>query len=104
MSGPAPRQATWDDLLDVDDDHVGEIVGGQLRVTPRPDAPHAETTSDPVACTLEVYRREAAGYLLMVSAHGVARLRVPPFDAIELELELLWGDRFDPNAARRQEE
>jgi Uma2 family endonuclease len=196
MSSPAPRQATWDDLLDVHDDHVGEIVGGELRVHPRPGAPHTETTSDlgalllpafrfgrggpggwvivdepriafaddirvpdlagwraeryrrplsgpycvtpdwicevlspgtavvdrteklplyarcsipwlwlidPVACTLEAYRREEEGYLLIVTAHGVGRLRVPPFDAIELELELLWGDRFDPNAAHGQE-
>jgi Uma2 family endonuclease len=197
MSSPASRQATWDDLLDVRDDHIGEIVGGELRVRPRPGAPHAETTSDlgalllpafrfgrggpggwvivdeprvafaddirvpdlagwraeryrrplsgpydvipdwvcevlspgtsvmdrteklplyarcavpwlwlidPVACTLEAYRREREGYLLLVTAHGIGRLRVPPFDAIELELELLWGDRFDPNAARDQDE
>jgi hypothetical protein len=25
-------------------------------------------------------------------------LRVPPFDAIELELALLWGDRYVPGA------
>ena len=197
MSSPAPRQACWDDLLDVRDDHIGEIVNGELRLHPRPGAPHAETTSDlgalllppfrfgrggpggwvivheprvalaedirvpdlagwraeryrrplsgpyavipdwvcevlspgtavmdrteklplyarcsvpwlwlidPVACTLEAYRREAEGYLLVVTAHGVGMLRVPPFDAIELELELLWGDRFDPNAARGREE
>jgi hypothetical protein len=65
VSTRAPRQATWDDLLDV---------------------------------------RDEEGYLLIVAAHGVARLRVPPFDAIELELGLLWGDRFDPNAPRGQEE
>jgi hypothetical protein len=59
---------------------------------------------DPVAFTLEAYRREQEGYLLIVTAHGMGRLRVFPFDAIELELELLWGDRFDPNAARGQEE
>jgi hypothetical protein len=41
---------------------------------------------------------------LIVTAHGMGALRGRPFDAIERELELLWGGRFDPNAARGQEE
>ncbi len=184
-------------MLDVREGYVGEIVGGQLRVHPRPGAPHAETTSDlggllaapfrfgrggpggwvivdeprvslvedirvpdlagwrterytrpdegpyrvvpdwicevlsprtaildrteklplyaragvacvwlidPVGCTLEVYRRQADGYLLALTARGNATLRITPFDAIELELGLFWGDRFDPNAPLDSEE
>lgn len=195
MSEPAPRKANWDDLLDVEEGYVGEIVDGELRVHPRPGAPHAETTSDlgglltppfrfgrggpggwvivheprvafgdeirvpdlagwhseryqrpvqgpysvvpdwicevlspgtavtdrteklplyahcavpflwlvdPVGCSLEAYRLQADAYLLIVTARGNGQLRVPPFDAIELELGLLWGDRFDPNAPVRE--
>src|SRR5688572_25735565 len=184
MSEPAPRKATWDDLLDVKEGYIGEIVNGELRVHPRPGAPHAETTSDlgglltppfrfgrggpggwvivdeprvalrdeirvpdiagwyteryqrpvqgpysvipdwicevlspgtavtdrteklplyascavpflwlidPVGCSLEAYRLQADAYLLIVTARGNGQLRVPPFDAIELELGLLWG-------------
>ena len=46
MSEPGPRKANWDDLLDVKEGYIGEIVDGELRVHPRPGAPHAETTSD----------------------------------------------------------
>ena len=48
---------------------------------------------DPVGFSLEAYRLEREGYLLLVSASGSKTLRVPPFDAIEIELGLLWGDR-----------
>jgi Uma2 family endonuclease len=195
MSEPAPRKANWDDLLDVEEGYIGEIVHGELRVHPRPGAPHAETTSDlgglltppfrfgrggpggwvivheprvalrdeirvpdlagwhseryqrpvqgpytvipdwicevlspgtavtdrteklplyarcavpflwlidPVGCSLEAYRLQADAYLLVVTARGNGQLRVPPFDAIELELGLLWGDRFDPDAPVRE--
>lgn len=191
VSQPAPRKANWNDLLDVREGYVGEIVNGELRVHPRPGAPHAETTSDlgglltppfrfgrggpggwilvdeprvafgddirvpdlagwrrqryerpaegpfrvipdwvcevlspgtavidrteklplyarcsvpfvwlidPIGCSLEAYRLHEQTYLLIVAERGNKQLRVPPFDAIELELELLWGDRFDPEA------
>jgi Uma2 family endonuclease len=57
---------------------------------------------DPVGCSLEAYRLQADAYLLIVTARGNGQLRVPPFDAIELELGLLWGDRFDPDAPVRE--
>jgi Uma2 family endonuclease len=191
VSEPAPRKATWDDLLDVREGYIGEIIDGELHVHPRPGAQHAETTSDlgglltpafrfarggpggwvivheprvafasdirvpdlaawraeryqrpvegpytvipdwicevlspgtavtdrteklplyarcsvpwlwlidPVGCSLEAYRREQEGCLLIITVHGLGRLRVPPFDAIELELDLLWGGRFDATA------
>ncbi len=64
-------------------------------------APRKATWDDPVGCSLEAYRREQEGYLLIIAAHGLGRLRVPPFEAIELELDLLWGDRFDPTLRSR---
>ena len=45
---------------------------------------------DPLACTLEHYRQEGEGYQLLVTHSGKARVRVEPFEAIELELAWLW--------------
>lgn len=193
---PASRQATWDDLLSVPDDCLGEIVNGELVLHPRPAAPHLETASDlgglltgafrfgrggpggwviihepriafgtdvrvpdlggwrderyrrpvsgpyttipdficevlspgtavqdrteklplyathgvqfvwlvdPLGCALEAYRLESTNYLLVIIARGKRSLRVPPFDAIELELELLWGDRWPPQGGETEE-
>jgi hypothetical protein len=46
---------------------------------------------DPAARTLEAFRREGAGYLLLRAWRDDARVRVEPFDAFELELGLLWN-------------
>lgn len=40
------RPATWDDLLELPEDALGEIVDGELVVMPRPDRPHAQVASD----------------------------------------------------------
>lgn len=40
------RPATWDDLEQVPEDQIGEIVGGEIVVTPRPNEPHAWAASD----------------------------------------------------------
>lgn len=47
---------------------------------------------DPTARTLEVLRLEGAKYLIAAVHDGEARVRAEPFDAIELDLGLLWGD------------
>lgn len=47
---------------------------------------------NPAARTLEVYRREDASWLLLGTHAGEARVRAEPFDAVELELALLWGE------------
>jgi Uma2 family endonuclease len=44
----------------------------------------------PDARTLEVYRLEAAGWLLCATHAGDVRVRAEPFDAVELDLSLLW--------------
>src|SRR5512138_2827634 len=41
MSAPAPRLATYEDLLQLPDNMVGELVNGQLIATPRPGPAHA---------------------------------------------------------------
>jgi Uma2 family endonuclease len=45
---------------------------------------------DPAARTLEVLRLDGDGYRLVLAADGDAPVRAEPFDAIELELGLLW--------------
>jgi Uma2 family endonuclease len=46
---------------------------------------------DPEARTLEVHRLEGNRYVLLGMYEGTARLRAEPFEALELELALLWG-------------
>jgi Uma2 family endonuclease len=48
---------------------------------------------DPEARTLEVFQWEGARYVLLVTHTGLARVRAEPFEAVELELSFLWGDR-----------
>lgn len=45
---------------------------------------------DPDARTLEVYRLEPSGWTLVVTHAGEMRVRAEPFDAVELDLSLLW--------------
>jgi Uma2 family endonuclease len=43
---PVGRPAGWEDLRDVPEEFIGEIVAGEIVVTPRPDLPHTRATSD----------------------------------------------------------
>ena len=45
---------------------------------------------DPIEQTLEVLRLEAGKWVLVANFIGDARVRAEPFDAVELELGLLW--------------
>lgn len=46
---------------------------------------------DPLIRTLEVYRREGDRWMLLTTFRDEALCRAEPFDAIELELRLLWA-------------
>ena len=46
---------------------------------------------DPEACTLEILEKDARGYRVFDVFAGTARVRAVPFDAIELELGVLWA-------------
>ncbi|KFE62960.1 Uma2 family endonuclease [Hyalangium minutum] len=48
---------------------------------------------DPEARTLEVFRLEGTRYVLLVTHTGLARVRAEPFEALELDLAYLWGER-----------
>ncbi|WXB14616.1 Uma2 family endonuclease [Pendulispora albinea] len=47
---------------------------------------------DPMAETLTVYRWNAEAYMLVLTAERGERVRAEPFDAIELDVGLLFGD------------
>lgn len=40
MSDPAPRRATYADIVELPEGVVGELIGGELYTQPRPAAPH----------------------------------------------------------------
>ncbi len=47
---------------------------------------------DPLARTLEVFRLAEAGWILVAVHTEGPRVRAEPFEAVELDLELLWGE------------
>ena len=47
--------------------------------------------ADPRLRTLEVYRLDGERYSLLDTWEGDVRVRAEPFDAIELDLALLWA-------------
>jgi Uma2 family endonuclease len=46
---------------------------------------------DPLAQTLEILTLDGDGYRIVATAHGDAKVRAEPFDAIELELAAMWA-------------
>ncbi len=64
---------------------------GKLPIYAREGVTHAWLV-DPDARTLEVLRREGPKWLVLDVHSDEARVRAEPFDAIELELGLLWAD------------
>ncbi|MCY1044280.1 Uma2 family endonuclease [Corallococcus sp. bb12-1] len=47
---------------------------------------------DPVSYTLEVFRLEDGRYTLLATHSGTGSVRAEPFDAVELELAILWDE------------
>ena len=47
---------------------------------------------DPIARTLEVLRLEREKYLIVATFADDAKVRAEPFDAIELDMSILWAD------------
>ena len=51
---------------------------------------------NPRTRTLEAYQRNDHAWLLLATHDGTARIRVAPFDAVELDLAQLWGESSAP--------
>jgi Uma2 family endonuclease len=64
--------------------------GPKLRIYAREGVRHLWHV-DPLARTLDVFRLEGSHWLLVESFGGEQRVRAEPFEAIELELALLWS-------------
>ena len=45
MTDPAKKRATYDDLYAIPENAIGEIIDGELVVTPRPSPEHAQASS-----------------------------------------------------------
>lgn len=45
MAEPAPRKATYEDLYSIPENMTGEIIDGELHVTPRPSRSHAHSAT-----------------------------------------------------------
>ena len=45
MSEPARKRATYEDLYNIPENMTGEIINGELVVTPRPSRKHTSTAS-----------------------------------------------------------
>ena len=61
----------------------------KLTIYAREQVSHA-WLADPIAHTLEVLRLEAGRWTIASTASGLDVVRAEPFDAIELDLSLLW--------------
>jgi Uma2 family endonuclease len=92
--GPADGPAHYD----VAPDWVCEIIspstepvdrGKKMRIYRREGVGHMWLIN-PTSRTLEVYRLEAGRWILLETYEDDAVVRAEPFDAIELELSLLW--------------
>jgi hypothetical protein len=79
MADPPKKRATYEDVLNAPEHMVAEIIDGDLLLFP-------------LLRTLEVLRRHETSWLVVATYQGDAKVRAEPFDAIELELGILWAD------------
>ncbi len=65
--------------------------GSKMRIYAREGVRHLWHV-DPIARTLDIFRLEGGDWLLVRAFAGEERVRSEPFEAIELELALLWSE------------
>ncbi len=65
--------------------------GPKMRIYAREGVRHLWHV-DPLARTLDIFRLQGGDWLLVDSFTGEERVRAEPFEAIELELALLWSE------------
>ncbi|HBD07998.1 MAG TPA: hypothetical protein DCZ69_07020 [Syntrophobacteraceae bacterium] len=61
MTEPARKRAIYDDLFDIPENMTGEIINGELFVTPRPSRKHVNTSSILGAEIIPPYRFGRSG-------------------------------------------
>jgi Uma2 family endonuclease len=93
--GPIPVMPDW--ICEV----LSRSTAADDRTVKMPLYAHAQVGHlwllDPDPATLEVYRREAQGWLLLSSYARPGRVDAEPFDAVELDLTPLWEDAGLPD-------
>ncbi|MEA2746429.1 MAG: hypothetical protein QOI41_572, partial [Myxococcales bacterium] len=95
-----PVMTTELPYFDLPPDWVCEVLSDSTRKLDRakkvPIYARSGVTSvwlvDPIARTLEVLRLEREKYIIMATWADDAKVRAEPFDAIELDLAILWAD------------
>ncbi|HEX8434956.1 Uma2 family endonuclease, partial [Archangium sp.] len=65
--------------------------GPKMRIYAREGVRHLWHV-DPLAHTLDIFRLQGVDWLLVGTFSGEGRIRAEPFEAIELELSLLWSE------------
>lgn len=104
----AAKVPTYDDICALPAGVTGQLVLGTLHAHPRPAMPHALDRGDkrkvyqregvpwfwivdPKDRTLEVLALDGPSYRVVDVFSGEEKVRVRPFDAIELDLAVLWA-------------
>lgn len=80
-----PQPATYEDILRLPENVVGEIVDGD-----REQGVVWLWFVDPSARTIEVLNRTEHGWMVAGTFGGAGEARVPPFDAVAIDLGALW--------------
>lgn len=100
------RPATYEDVLALPEHVVGEIIAGELFVSPRPAPRHAVAKLtvyaregvahiwllDPIQRILEVLRLEREQWVIVSVHANDEEVHVEPFAATLLPLSRLWVD------------
>jgi Uma2 family endonuclease len=69
MSEPAKRKATYEDLFNIPENMTGEIINGELIVTPRPSRKHIYTASrldKEIGPAYELGRGGPGGWIILI--------------------------------------
>lgn len=97
MNEPARRLATYEDVLAAPEHMVAEVLAGELFLHPRPAKPHAAAASALGEELGPPFKREVLrlidGNWTNVGVYADEQeVRAEPFEAIVLELGVLWAD------------
>lgn len=105
MGDPARRKATYQDVLAAPPHQIAQVIDGDLYLQPQPAGAHAAVSSslsDELGPPFKRARGGPGGWLILfepelhlgpdILVPDLAGWRKEPFDAIELDLGVLWLD------------